>query len=106
MSRRRVNARQQSGRCGDRQLFQLHNDGSIWRSLGNGCSGSSCPNWKELDNNHATKAIVAGSGLYQMHTDGSLWRYTGAQCSGASCPGWWPLDNNGATRDFATGGVH
>jgi len=40
------------------QLFQLHKDGSIWRSTGARCSGSSCPGWQKLDSNAATIALA------------------------------------------------
>ena len=77
-----------------RQLFQLQNDGSIWRYTGTPCSGSSCPGWEELDRNPRSKAIAAGDLLYQLDDDGSIWRYTGTPCSGTSCPGWQELDVN------------
>jgi hypothetical protein len=88
------------------QLFQLHKDGSIWRSTGAGCSGSSCPGWQMLDDNPAATAIVsAGNQLFQLHKDGSIWRSTGARCSGSSCPGWQKLDSNAATIALASGGM-
>jgi hypothetical protein len=78
-------------------VFQLHDDGSIWRSTGVPCSGGSCPGWVELDNNPAAAAITAGDGtVFQLHDDGSIWRSTGVPCSGGSCPGWTELDNNPA----------
>ena len=93
-----------------RELYQLHNDGAIWRYTGTPCSGASCPGWRMLDNNPRTVAIAAGGGpgsgrptpigreLYQLHNDGAIWRYTGTPCSGSSCPGWEKLDNNPNTR--------
>jgi hypothetical protein len=86
------------------QLYQLHNDGWIWRYTGTPCSGNSCPGWQRLDNNPKTKAIeAAGNQLYQLHNDGLIWRYTGPPCSGNSCPGWQLLDNNSRTRFIALG---
>jgi hypothetical protein len=84
------------------QVYQMHNDGKIWRYTGTPCSGSSCPGWQLLDNNPSTKAIAAdGGALYQMHNDGKIWRYTGTPCSGSSCPGWQLLDNNPSTKAIA-----
>ena len=34
--------------AGAGQLYQLHIDGSIWRSTGAPCSGNSCPGWVQL----------------------------------------------------------
>ncbi len=57
-----------------------------------------------LDNNPATKAIVAdGDRLYQLHSSGKIWRFTGTPCSGNSCPGWQMLDNNPATTAISAG---
>ena len=35
-------------------LYQLQNDGWIWRYTGTPCSGDSCPGWQRLDNNPKT----------------------------------------------------
>jgi hypothetical protein len=71
------------------QLFQFHNDGSIWRSTGTACNGASCPGWDKLDDNRAAVSIAAaGNQLFQLHSDGSIWRSTGTPCNGASCPDW------------------
>jgi hypothetical protein len=40
-------------------LYQLHDNGAIWRSDGRACSGNSCPGWVRMDNNARTVAIVA-----------------------------------------------
>ena len=78
------------------QLFQLHKDGSIWRSTG------AVGGWVMLDNNPAATAIAARGGqLFQLHNDGSIWRSTGVQCSGGACPGWELLDGNPAARSIA-----
>ena len=82
-------------------LYQLHKDGKIWRYTGPPCNGSSCPGWQMLDNNLATKAIVAdGTLLYQLHNNGKIFRFTGTPCSGNNCPGWRMLDNNTATKSI------
>jgi hypothetical protein len=66
-------------------LYQLHNDGMIWRYTGTPCAGSACPGWHMLDDNPRTTEIAAGGGhlyqlhddlFYQLHTDGTIWRYT------------------------------
>lgn len=76
-------------------LYQLHNDGTIWRYTGAACGNSSCPGWQMLDDNTRTVAITGGGRqLFQLHKDGSIWRYTGTPCVGTSCPGWEELDNN------------
>jgi hypothetical protein len=62
----------------DGRLYQLHNDGRIWRYTGPPLTG-----WQELDNNPASIAITAGGGqLYQLHNDGRIWRYTGPPFTG------------------------
>jgi hypothetical protein len=87
-----------------RNVFQLHDDRSIWRSTGIPCAGGSCPGWEMLDSSPATSAIAAsGNQLYQLHSDGSVWRSTGTACSGTSCAGWLMLDNNPATTAIAAG---
>jgi len=59
-------------------LYQLHNDGMIWKFTGAPCAGSSCPGWQMLDNNTKTVDIAAdGGAVYQLHNDGMIWRYTG-----------------------------
>jgi len=86
-------------------VYQLHNDGRIWRYTGPPCSGESCPGWQQLDNNPKTVAIVAaGRDLFQLHNDGWIWRYTGTPCNGESCPSWERLDNNGRTKAIAAAG--
>jgi len=85
-------------------VYQLHNEGTIWRYTGALCSGNACPGWQMLDNNLATTAITAaGRQLFQLHSDGTIWRYTGAPCAGDGCPGWQMLDNNSATAATAAG---
>ncbi|HKP83191.1 MAG TPA: galactose oxidase-like domain-containing protein [Pyrinomonadaceae bacterium] len=87
-------------------IYQLHNDGKIWRYTGTECEGDSCPGWERLDNNTRTAQIVAaGAQVFQRHTDGKIWRYTGTPCSGTSCPGWQQLDNNPRTKTIAAAGM-
>jgi hypothetical protein len=45
--------------AGGNGVYQLHNDGSIWRSTGAGCDGGGCPGWQQLDSNAAAIAIAA-----------------------------------------------
>jgi hypothetical protein len=89
---------------GASSLYQLHTDGSIWKSQNTPCSGNNCPGWTMLDNNPAAAQIVTDNTndiLYQVHIDGSIWRATGVACSGKNCPGWQMLDNNWALNDGA-----
>jgi hypothetical protein len=75
-------------------LFQLHNDGSLWQYSG------TPGNWVLLDNNPATTSMVARGGtLYQMHADGSIWKYTGPPMTG-----WVQInDNPPATSSIVSG---
>jgi hypothetical protein len=86
-------------------LYQLHDDGRIWRYTGTECSEQFCPGWERLDNNPKTAEIVAAGGqLFQRHNDGRIWRYLGTPCNGESCPSWRLLDNNPKTRSIVAGG--
>ncbi|HET8549657.1 MAG TPA: hypothetical protein VFL57_16725 [Bryobacteraceae bacterium] len=86
-------------------LYQVHNDGWIWRYIGTECDGDFCPGWQRLDNNPATVQVVAaGTQSFQRHKDGKIWRHTGVPCAGNSCPGWQMLDNNPATVFIAAAG--
>lgn len=89
-------------------LFQLHNDGQMWKWTGQPCNGSSCPHWVMIDNNPATKKIllVDSLGLFQLHDSGAVWEWNGQPCDGESCPHWTMLDNNPATVDIHTDGSH
>jgi hypothetical protein len=72
-----------------RDIYQIHNDGSIWRSTG------VVGGWIFLDGNASTTAIAAGDQLFQLHNDGSIWRATGE-------PGGWELlDGNPSTTAIA-----
>ncbi|WP_083892213.1 matrixin family metalloprotease [Corallococcus coralloides] len=76
-------------------LYQLHNNGRIWRFTGTPLTG-----WQELDNNPATRAIIAdGNNLYQLHDNGRIWKFTGTPFTG-----WQELDNNPATRAIVADG--
>jgi len=97
----------------DGALYQLHNDGMIWRYTGTPCAGNACPGWQMLDDNPRTTEIAAGGGqlyqlhddlLYQLHKDGTIWRYTGAPCSGNACTAWQMLDNNAPTTAISAAG--
>ena len=79
----------------EENLYQLHNDGMIYRYTGTPCSGATCSGWQRLDINPKTFALTGyGNNLFQIHNDGMIWRYTGTPCSGESCTGWQRLDNN------------
>ena len=86
-------------------VYQLHDDGSLWRYSGTPCYGDFCPGWAEVDDNSRTVAIAAaGNQLFQLHADGSIWRHNGTTCSSSSCPGWIELDNNPQTAAIVAGG--
>ena len=54
--------------AGGDSLYELHNNGHIWRYDGT---------WKQLDNNPATKQIIAaGDDLYQIRDNGYILKYT------------------------------
>jgi hypothetical protein len=54
-------------------LYQLHNNGRIWKFTGTPLTG-----WQELDNNPVTVNIIAASNnLYQIHSNGFIWKITG-----------------------------
>ncbi|MGI9087326.1 MAG: hypothetical protein ACR2HH_06240 [Chthoniobacterales bacterium] len=87
-------------------LYQLHNDGWIWRYSGQECEGEFCGGWQRFDNNAHTRNIVAaGRQLFQLHTDGKIWRSTGVPCNGDSCPGWQMVDNNPKTVAIVAAGA-
>ena len=76
-------------------LYQLHNNGSIWRYTGPPVAG-----WELLDRNPATRQIAAaGDKLYQIHNNGFIWRYTGTPVTG-----WELLDKDVATKQIAAAG--
>lgn len=64
-----------------RDVYELHSNGEIWRSLGEPCDGDNCPSWQRLDRNAAATAIAAsGRELYQLHKGGEIWRSLGEPC--------------------------
>ena len=76
-------------------LYQLHNNGRIWRYGGPPVTG-----WQELDNNPRTRRIAAAGGkLYQIHATGAIWKYTGPPMTG-----WQQLDNNRASVAIVAAG--
>jgi hypothetical protein len=78
-------------------LYQLHNDGSIWSYTGVPLTG-----WEMLDNNPATTMIASTSeAVYQLHNDGTIWMYTGPPVSG-----WQLLDNNPRTVSISADGTN
>jgi hypothetical protein len=85
-------------------LYQIHDNGWIWRYTGPECEGSACIGWQALDSNPATIALSAtGRQLFQLHRDGRIWRYSGTPCVGSVCTGWAQLDNNPATIGVTAG---
>jgi len=101
------------------ELYQMHNDGSIFHYIGKGTAqdqcttGGFCENWKQLDQNAQTKAIAVGAPystqnvppfLYQLHNDGSIFRKNDKACADAACFGGWDtLDLNPRTVEIAAG---
>jgi hypothetical protein len=101
----------------DHIIYQLHDDGSIWRLV---CYQGSCGGWQQMDNQAlsvygAPTRILTGSGfnqpgnsaawgtsgLYQLHHniftgDFSMWESTGFPFS------WTELDFNASTKSLAT----
>jgi ribosomal protein L24E len=87
-------------------LYQMHNDGSIYRKNGNDCADPACfGGWDQLDANPSTVAITAGfNGLYQLHNDGTVYRWDGkTPCDAKGCVGWALLDQNPATAAISAG---
>jgi len=92
--------------------YRLQENGELFVSRNEWCSGQACIKWHLLDNNPNTREITAGlqagSGsvplepypdappLYQRHADGKIWFYTGKPCCAGSCPGWRLLDDHPA----------
>jgi hypothetical protein len=87
-------------------IYQLHNDGWIFRYTGTECDGEFCPGWWRFDNNPQTVQLAAAGGqLFQRHKDGKVWRSLGKPCNGNSCPSWQMLDNNPKTVSIAAAGT-
>jgi hypothetical protein len=88
-------------------LYQLHQDGLLWKYTGTPCGGGSCPGWKLIEDSgniwyiHATRGKV-----YALKKDHSVWEYldTSSGCGSAGCPGWQRLDANTATGYIVAGG--
>ena len=77
------------------RLYQLHNNGRVWRYTGTPLTG-----WQLLDQNPATKQIAAaGDELYQLHAGGKIFRYTGTPLTG-----WQMLDQNPASVSVVAAG--
>lgn len=94
---------------GGGSLFEMHNNGSLWKYTGTPCGLFACTGWVELDDNPATKMIAAGEnfagyGLFELHFSGSIWQYTGTPCSNGVCPGWIEEDNNSRTTQIIAAG--
>ncbi len=69
------NPKTKSVAMNESELFQIHNDGAIWRYTGTPFVG-----WELLDSNPSTANIVAGgSKLYQQHKNGDIWEWQGGR---------------------------
>ena len=85
--------------AGSGQLYQLQDNGSIWRYTGRVCNPGCQETWERLNNNPATARIIAsGDELYMWQNNGSLWRYTGMPCNSDVCSGWEVLMGDGVGR--------
>ncbi|MEJ8632247.1 MULTISPECIES: matrixin family metalloprotease [Streptomyces] len=79
--------------AGGGNLYQLRGAAGVWQYTGTPLTG-----WKQLDNNPATRDIIAvGADLFQRHVDGNLFQHTG----GTS---WAALDDSPATVQFVAAG--
>ncbi|GAA4443192.1 hypothetical protein GCM10023188_43760 [Pontibacter saemangeumensis] len=93
----------------DRALYQLHNNGRIWRYTGTPITG-----WELIDQNPATVDIVgaAANTIYQRHRDGKIWRtgevghlnyslvITSVRCvDETEHEGVWPFEGEGVANE-------
>jgi hypothetical protein len=86
-------------------VYELHNDGSIYQWDNKDCTAGDCKGWILLDDNPLTSAISAGgSSLFELHEDGSIWHYAGTPCLGTLCRGWTEIDNNPAESGMMASG--
>jgi hypothetical protein len=71
-------------------VYQLHDDGTIWRYTGTPLTG-----WQLIDQNPAgIEIFTTSTDVFQLHTTGRLWRYTGPPISG-----WQLIDNDHEIED-------
>lgn len=80
------------------QLYQLHNNGRIWRYTGTPITG-----WQLIGDNPLTVQIAASNsspGLFQLDRTGAIWRYDGAPITG-----WTRIDANPQTVGLVAAGV-
>ena len=80
------------------QLYQLHNNGRIWRYTGTPITG-----WQLIGDNPLTIQIAASNsspGLFQLHRTGDIWRYDGTPITG-----WTRIDANPQTVGLVAAGV-
>ncbi len=77
---------------------------SIWNYTGTPCIATSCPGWKELDDDHSAMQIATQNGhLYRLESNGHIW-VEGAKSTGNILDGWTELDENpDAAAIFADG---
>ena len=69
-------------------IFQLHDNGDIWRWRGEICNSTSCPHWDKIDSNSQSISIVAGhTNLFQLHENGAIFIWNDF-CEGSACTEW------------------
>ena len=96
----------QSLAASDATLYQLRENGAIFRSTNAACKSTFCDDgWTPLDRNPLTIAIAAGAGvLHQLRSNGTIWRFTGTACK-LVCTGWVQLGDASNTIAIAMGGI-
>jgi hypothetical protein len=85
---------------GQNGLYQLHNDGKVYRWCGP-TPPAGCPGWALLDQStDPTIMISAGNGLYQLRKSGAVLHYadpTNTPCKSVPCPSWDPVSKDPTT---------
>lgn len=78
----------------ENEVYQLHNNGSVWRYTGPPFTG-----WQLIDDNPETVQLAAaGSTLYQRHRGGQVYRYEDTPMR------WTVLDINSLCLEIVAGG--
>lgn len=87
------------------KIFQLHDNGLIWRWKGLPCADGGCPYWAMIDNNRHSVAIVGNDDtLFQLHNNGSVWRWKGDDCASSSCASWEKIGDHPQTTTIVAAG--
>jgi hypothetical protein len=78
---------------------------TIFKYDGTPC-GSTCPGWKELDDDSHSIALAASDNLlYTLDSTGSILKWNGSDCSSeTSCPAWEKFDDNPDAAAIASDG--